>query len=254
MIPFVPAALPDRFTSGETLCAAWIALDSPSAAESLAAGGFDVVVLDMQHGLTHDGNLPAMLRAAQGTGTATMVRVAANDATGITRALDLGADGVIVPLVNDAAEATAAVAACRYPPAGTRSYGPHRAALRRGSAAAAELAAAVFVMVETRSALDRIDEIAATPGLTGIFVGPADLGYALGIGAQTDGDHPEHRAALETIMAACRTHGVASGIYSNDPEYGRELADRGMQLVVVGSDASMLAEAAGARVAAWKRD
>lgn len=252
MISTAAVPLPDRLASGETLSAAWIALDSPAVAESIAARGFDVVVLDMQHGLTNDANLPTMLFAAQGTGTSTMVRVAANDATRITRALDLGADGVIVPLVNDAAEAAAAVSACRYPPIGTRSYGPLRAALRRGGAAEAELAAAVFVMVETRRALEHVDAIAATPGLTGLFVGPADLGYALGLGAQTDGNHPDHRAALETIMAACRTHGVACGIYSNDPAYGRELADRGMQLVVIGNDASMLAEAVHARVAAWQ--
>lgn len=253
MSSHLPVPLPDRLASGDTLSAVWIALDSSTAAESIALRGFDVAVLDMQHGLTHAGNLATMLQATQGTGTATMVRVAANDATTITRALDLGADGVIVPLVSDATETAAAVAACRYPPMGTRSYGPLRAAMRHGGAAEAELAAAVFVMVETRRALERVEEIAATPGLTGIFVGPADLGYSLGLGPQTDGSHPEHRAALETIMAACRAHGVACGIYSNDPAYGRELAARGMQLVVIANDASLLADAAAARVADWNR-
>lgn len=246
------SSLPHRLAAGDALGAAWIALDSPTAAEAVAAGGVDVVVLDMQHGLTHAGNLPAMLQAAQGTGTPALVRVAANDPTEITRALDLGADGVIVPLVSDAAEAAAAVGPCRYPPTGNRSYGPLRAAIRHGNATAAERAAAVFVMIETRAGLEQVEAIAATPGLTGLFVGPADLGLALGLGTQTDGHHPEHRDALERVLAACREHGIACGIYSNDPAYGLELVDRGMQLVVIASDAALLREGLAARVSQWR--
>ena len=246
--------LPERLAAGDALAALWIVLDSPFGAESAASRGFDVAVLDMQHGLTHAGNLPNMLQAVQGTGTPALVRVPSNDAAAITRALDLGADGVIVPLVDDAEAASAAVAASRYPPNGTRSYGPIRAALRSGDAAAAERSAVVFVMVETRRGLEQARAIAATPGLDGIFVGPADLGYALGLGPQTDGRHPEHLAALDAIMSACREHGISSGIYANDPLYARNLADRGMQLVVIANDAGLLANGGTASVAAWRRN
>lgn len=246
------ATLPERLAAGEALSAAWIALDSATGAEAVAASGVDVVVLDMQHGLTHAGNLHTMLQAAQGAGAPTMVRVAANDSTEITRALDLGADGVIVPLVSDASEAAAAVAPCRYPPDGNRSYGPLRAAIRYGNANAAERAAAVFVMIETRTGLEQVEAIAATPGLTGLFIGPADLGLSLGLGTQTDGSHPEHRHALERILAACRDHGIACGIYSNDPAYGLGLVERGMQLVVIASDASLLQQGVSERVSQWR--
>ena len=246
-----PTTITARLRDGQVLSAGWITLDSAAAAETFAACGFDVVVLDQQHGHVHGGNLLPLLQSVQGVGVPALVRVPQNAAADITRALDLGADGVIVPLVDDAAAAARAVAAVRYPPHGTRSYGAPRAILRHGDAETAASAAAVFVMVETRTGLEHLDEIAATPGLTGIFVGPADLGLALGLGPQTDGQHPRHREALAQIVAACRQHGIAAGIYSNDPAYGRELAAAGMQLVVIASDGRVLADGAARRVAAW---
>lgn len=244
--------LTTRLRDGQVLSTGWITLDTPAGAESFAARGFDVVVLDQQHGLVQPGNLLALLQAVQGVGTPALVRVPQNAAADITRALDLGADGVIVPLVDDAAAAARAVAAVRYPPDGSRSYGGHRAALRHGDADTAAERAAVFAMVETRTGLENLAEIAATPGLTGIFVGPADLGLALGLGTQTDGRQPRYREALDQIIGACRRNGLASGIYSNDPAYGREMAAAGMQLIVIAIDASVLAAGAAERVAAWR--
>ena len=251
-MPPSPTTITARLRDGQVLSAGWITLDTAAGAEAFAARGFDVVVLDQQHGHVHGGNLLSLLQAVQGVGAPALVRVPQNAATDITRALDLGADGVIVPLVDDAAGAARAVAAVRYPPHGSRSYGAARAVLRHGDPFRAAEAAAVFVMVETRTGLDNLAEIAATPGLTGIFVGPADLGLALGLGPQTDGRHPRHREALEQIVATCNAHGIASGIYSNDPAYGREMAAAGMQLVVIASDASVLAAGAAQRVAAWR--
>lgn len=227
-------------------------LDSAFAAETFAARGFDAIVLDQQHGLTHHGNALSLLQAVQGTGTPALVRIGRNAPAEITRVLDLGADGVIVPLVDDPEAAAQAVSAARYPPHGTRSFGPIRSALRFGDPQGAADEAAIFVMVETRRGLENVEAIAATPGLTGIFVGPADLGLGLGLGPQTDGRHPEHLEALDAIVAACRAHGIAAGIYSADPAYGRERAEQGMQLVVIASDAALLASAATARVEAWR--
>lgn len=247
-----PSPIARRLRDGDVLAAGWITLDTPAGAESFAARGFDAVVIDQQHGLAHRGNLVSLLQAVQGVGVPALVRVPQNAATDITWALDVGADGVIVPVVDDAAAATRAVAAVRYPPDGSRSYGASRAVLRHGDPDTAAGSAAVFVMVETRTGLENLEEIAATPGLTGIFVGPADLGLALGVGPQTDGRHPRHREALEQIVAACRRHQIASGIYSNDPAYGREMAAAGMQLIVIANDASVLAAGAAQRVAAWR--
>lgn len=247
-----PPDLHDRFARGDAFAAAWLTLGAPFAAEVAARAGFDVVVHDMQHGLADRASLLGLLQATQGVGCPSMVRVPANDASIVTAALDMGADGVIVPLVEGPEDAAAAVAACRFPPEGRRSYGAFRASARFGSPGAAARNAAVFAMVETRGALERLDAICATPGLTGVFVGPADLGLSMGIGPQTDGDHPDFRAALDAIAAGASRHAIACGIYSDDPEFGRRCAQRGMQLVVVATDAKLLAGGAAERLRAFR--
>src|SRR5690606_1042151 len=130
------------------------------------------------------------------------------------KALDAGAQGVVVPLVNTRAQAAAAVAACRYPPKGVRSFGPTRAALISESRDAASLGDSVlcFVMVETREGLENIDEIASTPGLDGIYIGPADLALGLGLAPDLDKTDPEHVAAVDRILKACKKNGIVAGI------------------------------------------
>src|SRR5690606_27648272 len=140
-----------------------------------------------------------------------------------------GAQGVVVPLVNNGAEAAAAVAACRYPPAGVRSFGPIRAALVGTSRDAKTLGDSIlcFVMVETREGLDNIDDIASTPGLDGIYVGPADLALGLGLPPDLDKTEPEHVAAVERIRAACERNGIIAGIQCASGSSGRAYAEKG---------------------------
>src|SRR5690606_39032897 len=158
-----------------------------------------------------------------------------------------GAQGVVVPLVNNGAEAAAAVAACRYPPAGVRSFGPIRAALVGTSRDAKTLGESVlcFVMVETREGLNNIDEIAATPGLDGIYIGPADLALGLGLPPDLDKTEPEHVRAVQAILDACREAGIVAGIQCSNGKSGREYAERGFGLVTVAKDTALIQ--AGAR-------
>src|SRR5262245_55362326 len=161
---------------------AWCVIPTGFTAQLLAHAGFDWLCVDMQHGPVGYTELRAMVQAVRFTGVQTVVRVSANSPSEIMRSLDVGADGVIVPMVNSAAEAAAAVAACRYPPLGNRSWGPSGAAVgREFTAAGANDEVACLVMVETREGLTNVEEIAAVPGLDGIYVGPNDLALAHGM-------------------------------------------------------------------------
>lgn len=164
----------------------WAMLDAPAAVERLGLVGYDYVCLDGQHGLFgYQGMLNGLIALDAAGGSAPIARVDANNPTSICRALDAGAVGVIVPLVDDAEQAAAAVAATRYPPEGVRSYGPARSALRIGpEPAAANEQVAVLAMIETPRGLANVERICATPGLDAVYIGPSDLRLAVG------GAHP----------------------------------------------------------------
>lgn len=243
---------PLRTLLAEGRCArtAWVTLNHPFVAELLARAGFDVLCFDMQHGLITESDLLGMLQATSQTSASALVRVPSHDPALLGKVLDLGAAGVIVPLVDSSEEATQIVAACRYPPEGARSYGPVRASGVYGVdyAARANEAVSVFVMLETKKGLDNLEAICQTPGVTGVFIGPVDLSYALGLLPQADNPHPAHVAAVTHILEACTRHNLVSGVFSSDPVFGRSLAERGAQLVVVGTDTRCLTEAATARL------
>ncbi|MDF3608193.1 aldolase/citrate lyase family protein [Paracoccus sp. DMF-8] len=179
--------LAQRLRARERIVGYWTQLPVPAVQERAARHGYDYVCFDAQHGFL---DYPAILNgligvdagaALAGTACGGMVRVAANDPALIGQALDAGAQGVIVPLIDRPEQAAAAVRACRFPPEGGRSYGPMRAGLRSGPRTAgmnAEIAC--VAMIETREGLDNLDAIAAVPGLDGLYVGPGDLMLALG--------------------------------------------------------------------------
>ena len=172
----------------ETVVGYWVVLDSPTSTERVASVGYDYVCLDGQHGLFGYSGMLAGLTAIDAAGEAVgIVRVGANDAATIGRALDAGAAGVIVPLVNSAEDAARAVAASRYPPVGVRSYGPGRYSSPVGPLLA-EINDAVMVlaMIETAEGLADVEAIAATPGLDGLYIGPSDL--TIGLGGAAPGD------------------------------------------------------------------
>jgi 4-hydroxy-2-oxoheptanedioate aldolase len=181
-----------------------------------------------------------MFSAIEARGAVPLARVIYNEPWMVNRVLDLGAAGVIVPLVGSAEEARRAVSGCRYPPHGVRSYGPLRAALTVGSADPERLAAGAlcFVMVETRQGLDNVEEIAATAGVDGIYIGPADLSLGLGREPGHGGDALEQ--AITRVRDACAASGIVAGMHcTGGGEEARARAAAGFRLVTVGVDASL---------------
>ena len=215
-------------------------------AEVLGHCGFDWICIDRQHGSFGEDRLYGLLQGLASSGAPALVRVPGNDAAAIMRALDAGAVGVIVPMVENATEAEQAAAACHYPPGGIRSWGPTRARhLSSGySAAQADKDVICAVMVETVEGLQHLDAIASVPGIDGIFVGPSDL--ALALGAVPSLVEPDDRVieAIETVAAACATRGKFSGIFTSGAPQAAHWASRGFHLLSVHSDRLLMSERA----------
>jgi 4-hydroxy-2-oxoheptanedioate aldolase len=233
-----------KWDAGEPTFGLWAVIPSSLTAEMAAAAGYDYVCVDLQHGLSDEPTMVSMFQATVAAGSTPLARVAWNEPWLVMRALDLGAAGVIVPMVGSAAEATRAVKACRYPPEGNRSYGPVRAELTVGSAAPAELAAAVlcFAMVETGEGLERLEEIAGTPGLDGIYIGPADLSLALGLTPPATGGQPLEDA-IARVRDACHAHGLIAGMHCAAGAAAQAGAAEGFKLITAGMDSSLLRSA-----------
>jgi len=221
----------------------WCSIGDAFTAEIMARQGWDAVTIDTQHGLIGYAEMMAMLQAIGNTEAVPIVRVAWNVPGEIMKALDAGAYGIICPMINDRAEAEAFVGACRYPPDGYRSFGPARASLYGGvdyaEHANAEMLA--FAMIETARGLANVEEIAQTPGLSGIYIGPADLSLALGGLPTQDSDDPMRLEAFDRILAACRKAGIRAGVHTNSAAYSQTMLARGFDLVTVGSDMRYLA-------------
>lgn len=224
----------------------WSMVPGSFGVDLIAAAGPDYVCIDQQHGLADLGDLIPMLAAVEAAGVTSLVRVPRNDPADIGKVLDAGARGVIVPLVNNASEAARAVQACRYPPEGNRSYGPVRASLVFGTGDPVALGREVscIVMVETREGLENVEEIAATPGVDGIYVGPADLALSLGLPASLDIVEPAHVEAVAKVKEACKRHGIIAGIHTGSAEVARKHAEAGFDMITAGMDHALLAETA----------
>ncbi|WP_210583368.1 HpcH/HpaI aldolase/citrate lyase family protein [Streptomyces sp. GESEQ-35] len=235
---------PTEFTAAlrnrEQLIGYWSLLDSPIAAERLARIGYDYLAFDAQHGLFgYQGMLNNLLATdTKGSTAVGMVRVEANDLTYIGKALDAGATAVIVPLIDNAQDAADAVAAVRYPPLGRRSYGPMRAQLRIGpNPADTHEQTAVLAMIETADGLANVEEICATPGLDGIYVGPSDLRLAIGGATSTDPSvQEEFEQALTRVRKAAEAAGIAAGIHNADGASAARRLAEGFTFASVAAD------------------
>lgn len=231
-----------KWARGETVFGLWAALPCGFAAELMCVDGVDYVCIDQQHGLIDYPAMVEMLRAIEGRGAVPFTRVPANEPWLIGKALDAGVQGVVVPMVSSAADAAKAVAACRYSPKGIRSYGPVRSTLSMDSRDVAVLGDSVlcFVMVETRAGVEHVEEIAATPGLDGIYIGPADLALGLGLPPDLDKREPEHVAAVQRILDACERSKIIPGIQTGTGAAARKMAERGFHMVTFSKDSSLL--------------
>jgi len=243
------ASLRDRLVGPSTAFATWLALDNTVSAETIGRVGFDCVIIDTQHGGASEAGLLPLLQALDATGTPALVRVPWLDPARIMRAADLGAAGVIVPMVSTAADAEQAVAAIRYPPRGIRSFGPVR---RWYSPEGEGQEPLCIVMIETAQALDELDAIAATPGLDGLLVGPVDL--ALSLGFPLSLEMPEAVLdAVAKVANTCRRNGLICASVSFGLDNAALQLERGVTLLTSGSDSMFMRRAAEAELAALRQ-
>lgn len=251
-------SLARRLAAGETIHTGWCALPAPIVAESIAREGFVAVTIDQQHGLWDTAATVAGIAAIRAGGGAPIVRVPLGAFATASRALDFGAEGVIAPMINNAADAKAFVSATKYPPLGERSWGPTRAMTLTGIADPkqylrdANAATVTLAMIETREAMENLDAIAATPGIDILFVGPSDLSIALTGGAELDPHSGAVETALDQIVAAARKAGKIAGLYCANAERAVAYAKRGIRFLAVGSDLAFLRAGTAAQIKVLK--
>jgi 4-hydroxy-2-oxoheptanedioate aldolase len=229
----------------------WLSIPSSFSAEVMAHQGYHWICIDTQHGVIDYQTSLEMLQAISTTDAVPVVRVPWNEPGIIMKSLDAGAYGIIVPMVSSRAEAEAAVAACRYPPQGMRSFGPTRVAYYAGRDyhEHANDEVLCIVMIETAQALENLDEILSVPGVDAAYIGPADLSLALGLPPRQDHDDDRFVNAKRRIVEACNRHGVIPGIHANAKLAAKHVQD-GFRFILISSDVAALAAGAARDLAA----
>ncbi|MFN3704552.1 MAG: HpcH/HpaI aldolase family protein [Thermoflexales bacterium] len=224
----------------------WCTIPSSWSAEVMARAGWHSVTLDLQHGLIDYSHVVPMFQAIQLTGTAPLARAPWNEPGIVMKLLDAGALGVICPMVNTAEECARFVGACRYPPIGYRSYGPLRARAAFGTdyEHSAQLSTLAFAMIETAEALRHLDAILDVPGLSGVYVGPADLSLSLGSAERSDPTNPHVLDAIARVAMACRARGLIAGIHCGSSAFAHQMIALGYRFITVSTDSALLSQAA----------
>ena len=247
--------LKELFKAGKPIINSWLAIPSSFSAEVMANQGWDSITIDMQHGLIDYPNAVNMLQAISTTNATPLARVNWNEPGQIMKILDAGCYGVICPMVSNREEAEKFVQACQYPPKGYRSFGPVRANIYGGSdyAKHADNEILKLAMIETKEALEKLDEILDTPNLDGIYIGPADL--SLAVGEEPAFDKPENSKAFSEILRileSAKKKNLLAGLHNGTPEYAQKMIDKGFNLVTVGSDSRYIASGAKSDLAKLK--
>ncbi len=241
--------------AGEQQIGLWLGLASPYTAEILGGAGFDWLLIDGEHAPNNVPSILAQLQALAPYPVSPVVRVAWNDPVRIKQVLDLGVQTLLVPMVQSAEEAAAAVAATRYPPHGIRGVGSALARASRWNRIPDYVTRAngemcVLVQVESRAGLEHLDAIAATEGVDGVFIGPADL--AADLGHLGKPNHPDVQAAIADAIARIARAGKAPGILSGDVAQSRRFMALGTRFTAVGVDTTVLARGAEALAAQFR--
>jgi len=225
----------------------WIDIGWPVTVEALSRLNYDSYTIDLQHSLIDRGTLTSLLQALSLGDGAPMVRLSQNDPAEIAFVLDAGAYGVICPTVETAAQCRDFVANCLYPPKGVRSWGPVRGLLYGGADYFQAYAGEILkiALIETARGVDNLDEIAATPGLDMIYLGPNDLGISYGASPSYTPNHPSVTEAIDRVSEAARRHSIVAGMHTASPEVARLAAERGFAFLSLGYAAKIMLAAAG---------
>ena len=246
-----PNRLRELWKSGTPALNGWCQLPDSISAEVMAHQGWDSVTVDLQHSAVTEVEAVTMLQAISTTDAVPMARTPWNEPGAIMRLLDAGAYGIICPMVNDRAEAEAFVAACRYPPDGIRSNGPYRALMYGGSDYQAHANAEIvtLAMIETQEAMANLDDIAATPGLDGLYIGPSDLAMAHGEAPVLDHFEGPIVPLIARIREAAHAAGKVAGLHGASAKYAIRMISEGFNLVTPTSDVRLVATGAAQMVA-----
>jgi len=248
--------LRQQWAAGQPVVNAWLSIPNSFTAEILANQRYDCLTIDMQHGLIDYQDMLGMLQAIHRRGPAALVRVPWLDPACVMKALDAGAHGVICPMIETRDQAEQLVRFMRYPPQGQRSFGPTRASLAMGAdyAATANAEVLCFAMIETKSGMDNLHDIVATPGLDAVYIGPSDLTLGL-TGARyrigLDRTEPEMIEAFRAILDAAHAAGIKAGLHCATPGYAVQALAWGFDLVTFATDAALLRDGASASLAAF---
>ena len=249
--------LKQLWADGKPTINGWCSIGNSFTAEIMAAQGYDSVTIDGQHGALDYTSVLPMLQAMRASGTVPMVRVPWLEPGVIMKMLDAGAYGIICPMVSTAAQAAEFVSYLRYPPLGQRSFGPTRVSFSAGANYASEANGEILAlaMIETEQGMANLEAIAATPGLDGLYVGPADLTLSLTGGRLAPGfdrKEPEMIDALQRIVAASKAAGIRCALHCGTPDYAARAIGWGFDMTTVSGDARLLAAAAGASVTQFR--
>lgn len=253
----IPNRLKQLWAEGRPTINGWCSIGNSFTAEIMAAQGYDSVSIDVQHGALDYSSVLPMFQAMRASGVVPMARVPWLEPGVIMKMLDAGAYEIICPMVNTADQAAEFVSYMRYPPLGQRSFGPTRVAFSAGANYAGEANGEIlaFAMIETELGISNLDAIAATPGLDGIYVGPADLTLSLTGGRLAPGfdrEEPEMIEKLQEIVAACKTNGIRAALHCGAAEYAARAIGWGFNMTTVSGDTRLLAAAAAASVATFR--
>ena len=236
------------WSDGKASLNGWLSIASPFSAEIMAAQGYDSITIDMQHGIIDYADAVPMLQAMRASNVVPLIRVPWL-AGSIMKALDAGAYGVICPMINNRQEAERLVSFVRYPPDGIRSFGPTRALFSAGAdyGENANDEVLCFAMIETAEAMQNLEEIVSTPGLDGVYIGPADLTLGIGNGRLAphfDREEDEMVTAIQKILAAAHAAGIRAALHCGTPEYAAKAIGWGFNMVSISNDVRLLSGAA----------
>jgi len=239
------------FCQQQPIINGWLAIPSGYSAEIAGHQGYDSVTVDLQHGMIDFASALSMLQALSSTPATPLARVNSNEPAQIMRLLDAGAWGIICPMISTAEQAQQFVSACRYPPMGTRSFGPARALLYGGKdyPEYANEEILTLAMIETREGLDNLDAILDTDGLDGVFIGPNYLTLTLTGHASAESQHPDMLAAVELVLARSHAHKKLAGIFCTSGQAAASRLAQGFQFVTPANDVMQLGRAAREAVA-----
>jgi 4-hydroxy-2-oxoheptanedioate aldolase len=254
----IPNGIRAKWAAGQPVINGWLSIACPFTAEIMAEQGYDSITIDLQHGLVGYEVATSMLQAMRASAVTPLIRVPWLDPAAIMKALDAGAYGVICPMISTREEAERLVSYVRYPPKGVRSFGPTRASFSAGAdyGRHADEEVLCLAMIETAEAMADLDAIVSTPGLDGVYIGPADL--TLGLTGRRyptgfDREEPEMVEAIRTILEKAHVAGIRACLHNGTPTYAAKAVGWGFDLVTISNDVRLLAGAAQASVAAARQ-